>query len=134
MTSATSCSEGTRQTNLQQCLQDIRAAGNNNSAFWFGTEYSTTCPNGDDGTLACFNRDPTTHTLFQRMQLGPGFDPSVIDRFLKVEFTSPPGIRFQNTKHHEPHNTTVMPSTVLPAKSDSDVMFCLQSYQGLMID
>ena len=24
--------------------------------------------------------------------------------------------------------------TVLPAKSDSDVMFCLQSYQGLMID
>ena len=24
--------------------------------------------------------------------------------------------------------------TVLPAKSDSDVMFCLQSYEGLMID
>ena len=24
--------------------------------------------------------------------------------------------------------------TVLPAKSDSDVMFCLQSYQGLRID
>ena len=24
--------------------------------------------------------------------------------------------------------------TFLPAKSDSDVMFCLQSYQGLMID
>ena len=24
--------------------------------------------------------------------------------------------------------------TILPAKSDSDVMFCLQSYQGLMID
>ena len=24
--------------------------------------------------------------------------------------------------------------TVLPAKIDSDVMFCLQSYQGLMID
>ena len=23
---------------------------------------------------------------------------------------------------------------VLPAKSDSDVMFCLQSYQGLIID
>ena len=27
-----------------------------------------------------------------------------------------------------------MVSTVLPAKSDSDVMFCLQSYQGLRID
>ena len=25
-------------------------------------------------------------------------------------------------------------STVLPAKSDSDYMFCLQSYQGLRID
>ena len=25
-------------------------------------------------------------------------------------------------------------STVLPAKSDSDVMFCLQSYKGLRID
>ena len=24
--------------------------------------------------------------------------------------------------------------TVVPAKSDSDVMFCLQSYQGLIID
>ena len=24
--------------------------------------------------------------------------------------------------------------TVLPAKSESDVMFCLQSYQGLIID
>ena len=27
-----------------------------------------------------------------------------------------------------------MVSTVLPAKSDSDDMFCLQSYQGLLID
>ena len=25
-------------------------------------------------------------------------------------------------------------ATVLPAKSDSDFMFCLQSYQGLIID
>ena len=25
-------------------------------------------------------------------------------------------------------------TTVLPAKSDSNVMFCLQSYQGFMID
>ena len=24
--------------------------------------------------------------------------------------------------------------TILPAKSDSEVMFCLQSYQGLIID
>ena len=24
--------------------------------------------------------------------------------------------------------------TALPAKSDSDLMFCLQSYQGLIID
>ena len=25
-------------------------------------------------------------------------------------------------------------TTVLPAKSDSDIMFCLHSYQGLIID
>ena len=29
---------------------------------------------------------------------------------------------------------TVHYDTVLPAKSDRDVMFCLQSYQGLIID
>ena len=28
----------------------------------------------------------------------------------------------------------VFPFTVLPVKSDSDVMLCLQSYQGLRID
>ena len=28
----------------------------------------------------------------------------------------------------------MVPHIVLPAKSDSDVMFCLQSYQGFMID
>ena len=28
----------------------------------------------------------------------------------------------------------VCAATVLPAKSDRDFMFCLQSYQGLMID
>ena len=92
VTAATSCSEGSRQANLQQCLQDIRATGNNNATFWFGTQYSTTCPNGDDGTIDCWNPDPAAQTLFQRIQLGPGFDPIVIDRFLKMEFTSPPGM------------------------------------------
>ena len=29
---------------------------------------------------------------------------------------------------------TQMVSTLLPAKSDSDFMFCLQRYQGLRID
>ena len=34
------------------------------------------------------------------------------------------------------HNKTKIKhkTTVLPAKSDSDVMFCLQSYEGLIID
>ena len=32
------------------------------------------------------------------------------------------------------NRSTLTNSTVLPAKSDSDVMFCLQSYQGLIID
>ena len=28
----------------------------------------------------------------------------------------------------------LLESTILPAKSNSDVMFCLQNYQGLIID
>ena len=28
----------------------------------------------------------------------------------------------------------IFPNTVLPAKSDSDVMFCLQNYQGLIFN
>ena len=37
---------------------------------------------------------------------------------------------------HSPglHNKPITSSTVLPAKSDSDVMLCLQSYQGLIIN
>ena len=31
------------------------------------------------------------------------------------------------------YSTLVKSSTVLPAKSDIDVMFCLQNYQGLVI-
>ena len=31
-------------------------------------------------------------------------------------------------------NMNMQLPTVLPAKSDSDIMFCLQSYQGLIID
>ena len=33
----------------------------------------------------------------------------------------------------ERSETKISPPTVLPANSDSDVMFCLQSYQGLRI-
>ena len=33
-----------------------------------------------------------------------------------------------------PAPMSVMSRTVLPAKSDSDVMFCLQSYYGFIID
>ena len=31
-------------------------------------------------------------------------------------------------------NSNSLAFTVLPARSDSDLMFCLQSYQGLRID
>ena len=38
-----------------------------------------------------------------------------------------------NTNVYTPHELTRI-DTVLPAKSDSDVLFCLQNYQGLRID
>ena len=41
------------------------------------------------------------------------------------------GISFEGQQLHD---TECILDTVLPAKSDSDVMFCLQSYQGLRID
>ena len=37
------------------------------------------------------------------------------------------GVKLENNK-------TEAKSNVLPVKSDSDVMFCLQSHQGLIID
>ena len=39
----------------------------------------------------------------------------------------------QHTQHTNKRLPITVP-TVLPAKSDSEVMFCLQSYQGLRID
>ena len=36
--------------------------------------------------------------------------------------------------HHPLTTTTPCAGTILPAKSDSDDMFCLQSYQKLVID
>ena len=33
-----------------------------------------------------------------------------------------------------PQDSAKLKATVVPAKSDSDVMFCLQSYQGRRID
>ena len=37
-------------------------------------------------------------------------------------------------EQHTQHANKRLPITVLSAKSDSDVMFCLQSNQGLRID
>ena len=36
--------------------------------------------------------------------------------------------------HVYPISDNILNTTVLPAKSDSDVMFCLQSNQGIRID
>ena len=49
-----------------------------------------------------------------------------------VPWTSKNNLSFisEQVSHHPPSKY----STVLPAKSDSDFMFCLQSYQGLIID
>ena len=38
------------------------------------------------------------------------------------------------TQYHANRTTRASTATVLPTKSDSDVMFCLQRYQRLIID
>ena len=43
-------------------------------------------------------------------------------------------IFLQKPKHYKIQHMLCLYCTVLPAKSDSDFVFCLQSYQGLIID
>ena len=47
--------------------------------------------------------------------------------------TSPPH-REEEQQNIYNYNKTSNTGTVLPANSDSDFMFCLQGYQGLIID
>lgn len=89
----TSCSVSNRRTNLSQCLRDINGEGNNNTAYWFGTQYPTNCPQGSTGqTLECSNplAGSNRTSLFSRIFPG-GLNTNSLDRFLKMEFTSPPG-------------------------------------------
>ena len=87
----TSCSEAERGSNLAQCLDKIGEAGFNNYLFWFGTQYETDCPSGPT-TVECTNPRPqsTKRSIFTRI-LPTGYDPSTVDRYLKMVFTSPPG-------------------------------------------
>ena len=41
---------------------------------------------------------------------------------------------FEGLMQNKQQQNNVEMRTVLPAKSDSDAMFCFQSYQGLIID
>ena len=93
LTSGSSCSEANRISNLDQCLLDIGGFGFNNTAFWFGTQYATNCPNGIySNTLDCFNPlpQPGSESIFHRL-FPDGYDPAHLDRFLDMEFISPAG-------------------------------------------
>ena len=52
---------------------------------------------------------------------------------LHANFVGPFGIFFHRLEMFN-NIFSVIATTVLPAKSDSDDMFCLQSYQGHRID
>ena len=93
LTAGSSCSEANRISNLDQCLLDIGGFGFNNTAFWFGTQYATNCPNGIySNTLDCFNPlpQPGSESIFHRL-FPDGYDPAHLDRFLDMEFISPAG-------------------------------------------
>ena len=56
--------------------------------------------------------------------------------YFKVSYFGDFCLTAKSVKYKYKPNISVLQytSTVLPVKSDSDVMFCLQSYQGLIID
>ena len=90
----TSCSESNRNNDLDICLTDIHAAGLNNTAFWFGTQFTTMCPQGGNRgpDMECYNPvdDTSANSIITRILDG---SPN-LDRYLEMEFTSPPGFPF----------------------------------------
>ena len=91
LTAGSVCSESNRRNDLSRCLLEIGGAGFNETAFWFGTQYATDCPRGmNDPRTECYNAMPNARSIFRRI-FPDGYKAVLLDRFLDMEFISPPG-------------------------------------------
>lgn len=88
--SQTSCSRGNRQSNIRECLETIRDGFRDKSKFWFGADFAERCPEGSRNHIDCVTwlmpSDLSLENIMFRV-----FDDRLINRYLDITFTSPPG-------------------------------------------
>ncbi len=87
----TACSPENRNVNLARCLEGIRDGVQSYSKFWFGIDYQARCPPHLRSTVDCYT--PLSDFPYNLESLMfDDFNPSLIDRYLDVIYTSEPGL------------------------------------------
>ena len=87
----TACSPDNRNSNLTLCLEGIRDGVQSYSKFWFGIDYQARCPPHLRSTVDCYT--PLSDFPYNLESLMfDDFNPSLIDRYLDVIYTSAPGL------------------------------------------
>ncbi|XP_067654631.1 uncharacterized protein [Haliotis asinina] len=70
------------------CLNAVRSVLLDQSAFWFGMSYTTTCPQRQDGRYECINRhSDRTDSLLSRMTGQYSLDPAYMSFIVNVTYT-----------------------------------------------
>ncbi|XP_071099728.1 uncharacterized protein [Haliotis cracherodii] len=70
------------------CLNAVRSVLLDQSAFWFGTSYTTNCPQRQDGRYECINRhSDRTDSLLSRMTGQYSLDPAYMSFIVNVTYT-----------------------------------------------
>ncbi|XP_067655339.1 uncharacterized protein C56G2.4-like [Haliotis asinina] len=80
----------TNQFTNETCLNAAYDTLNNNTYFWFGTDYSKMCPNGDDGTQMCANHRPNNaDSIMSRMFAGTSVSTSSRPSIMEIYYARP---------------------------------------------
>ena len=88
----TLCSPENRESEdgLAACLQAIRNTMEDDSTFWFGTDYAERCPVPAD-TIECQNFEPTLTSVADRLFFAGTFNPATIEQYLEITIHEMPG-------------------------------------------
>ena len=69
------------------------------SIFWFGIGYSSSCEGRGEYLADCYNpRREETDSLVTRLFSQTELDPSILDRYMEVTYTTEPGNHIQAEK------------------------------------